>query len=99
MFWLLAPAPGDSAPPLNRLPGVRNDFLAHLEDVQLDAAQPLRLRVDAARSLRELWHLRSEVFRVVALQHSQFEAERRLSDLNHHFPMRTPRSGFGPLNP
>ena len=49
--------------------------------------------------LRELWHLRSELFRQVALQHSQFEAEQRLSRLNRHFPTRAPRSGFAPLNP
>jgi hypothetical protein len=55
--------------------------------------------VDSARSLRELWHLRSEVYRLVALQTSQSEAERRLADLNHHFPTRAPRSGFAPLTP
>lgn len=99
MFWLVAPAPQDCAPPLNRLPGVRDDFLDRLADIQLDSAQPLRLRVDSARSLRELWHLRTEVYRLVALQHSQTEAEQRLAELNHHFPTRAPRSGFAALTP
>jgi hypothetical protein len=99
MFWLVAPAPMDCAPPLNRLPAVRDDFLARLHDVSVEGADALRLRVDSARSLRELWHLRSEVYRLVALQTSQSEAERRLADLNHHFPTRAPRSGFAPLTP
>jgi hypothetical protein len=98
MFWLVAPAPQDCAPPLNRLPAVRDDFLDHLGDVQVDGAQALRLRVNSARSLRELWHLRTEVYRLVALQYSQAEAEQRLSALNHHFPTRAPRSGFAVLS-
>lgn len=98
LFWLLAPAPGDSAPPLNRLPGVRGDFLSCLDDIHLETTNALRVRVDAARSLRELWHLRTELFRQVALQHSQFEAEQRLARLNCHFPTRAPRSGFAPLS-
>jgi hypothetical protein len=99
MCWLVAPAPQDCAPPLSRLPAVRDDFLDRLADVQVDGAQALRLRVDSARSLRELWHLRSEVYRLVALQSSQAEAERRLAALNHHFPTRAPRSGFAALTP
>jgi len=98
LFWLLAPAPGDSAPPLNRLPGVRGDFLSCLDDIHLETTNALRVRVDASRSLRELWHLRTELFRQVALQHSQFEAEQRLARLNCHFPTRAPRSGFAPLS-
>ena len=98
LFWLLAPASGDSAPPLNRLPGVRGDFLSCLDDIHLETTNALRVRVDAARSLRELWHLRTELFRQVALQHSQFEAEQRLARLNCHFPTRAPRSGFAPLS-
>jgi hypothetical protein len=99
MFWLVAPAPQDCAPPLNRLPAVRDDFLDRLDDLQGDAAQALRLRVDTARSLRELWHLRTEVYRLVALQYSQAEAEQRLAALNHHFPTRAPRSGFALQTP
>jgi hypothetical protein len=97
MCWLVAPATQDCAPPLNRLPAVRDDFLDRLADVQVEGAQALRLRVDSARSLRELWHLRTEVYRLVALQYSQGEAEQRLALLNHHFPTRAPRSGFAVL--
>jgi hypothetical protein len=96
-FWLAAPAPQDAAPPVGRLPAVRDDFLAALADVGGDAGPLLRRRIAMARSLRELWHLRAELYRVVAVQHSQAEAETRLSDLNRHFPTRAPRSAFAPL--
>jgi len=96
--WLVAPTPQDSAPPLNRLPRVRSDFMACLADVEHDGVQSLRLRVDSARSLRELWHLRSDLYRLVSLEYSQGEAEHRLAELNPHFPTRAPRSGFTPLS-
>lgn len=97
LFWLMAPAPRDAAPPLDRLPGVRGDFVDSLGDVDHHDAQNLVDRIDLARSLRELWHLRAEVYRLVALHHSQTEAEQRLARLNRHFPTREPRSAFAPL--
>ncbi len=97
MFWLLAPAPRDAAPPLARLPRVRAEFLDCLADVHGSEANALARRVDLARSLRELWHLRTEVYRLVALQHDQLQAESRLERLNRHFPARAPRSAFAPL--
>jgi hypothetical protein len=97
-FWLAAPTDArEAAPPLARLPGVRGDFLAMLADVEGLAGHELKRRVSLSRSLRELWHLRTEVYRLVAVQHSQSEAESRLADLNRHFPTRAPRSGFAPL--
>lgn len=99
MFWLLAPAPQDASPPISRLPAVRDDFLVALADVDGDEARQLKLRVESARSLRELWHLRAAVYRAIAVEHSQAEAERRLAELNPHFPTRAPRSGFAPLTP
>jgi hypothetical protein len=99
VFWLMAPAPMDSAPPLCRLPAVRDDFVASLDDTHGDAACALSERVACARSLRELWHLRAEVYTLVARQHNQLEAERRLMQLNSHFPTRSARSGFMPLLP
>lgn len=97
MFWLMAPAPVDAAPPVNRLPMVRADFLRCLVDVDTAAALPLQQRIDVARSLRDLWHLRAEVYRLVAVAHSQTEAEQRVASLNRHFPTRAPRSQFAPL--
>lgn len=94
MFWLLAPAPQDAAPPLNRLPGVRTEFLQALADIDDGDAEALRWRIHRAASLRELWHLRSEVFSAVGRAHSEALAEQRLTQLNRHFPTRAPRSQF-----
>lgn len=96
-FWLAAPAPGSSAPPASRLPRVREDFLFALSDMGGDEVNGLRRRITHAHSLRELWHLRAEAYRVIGVQHSQAEAQQRLADLNRHFPTRAPRSGFMPL--
>jgi hypothetical protein len=97
LFWLLAPAPHEAAPPLDRLPAVRTDFLAAMADITGDDAEDVRWGVHHARSLRELWHLRTDVFRLVAVASSQAEAEQRLLLLNRHFPTRAPRSQFGAL--
>jgi hypothetical protein len=98
-FWLLAPGPLQSSPGLNRLPPVRQDFIDSLEGIRPEDAGSLCARIGHARSLRELWHLRAELYSVVAISHSQHEAERRLARLNRHFPTRAPRSGFAPLLP
>ena len=97
MFWLIAPSPHEAAPPLNRLPGVRNEFVACLVDLPPNEVEGLIARISMARSLRELWHLRAEVYRLVAVHPSQGEAEVRLNRLNRHFPTRAPRSAFAPL--
>jgi hypothetical protein len=97
MFWLMAPAPHRAAPPLNRLPSVRAEFLASVADLGHDEAERLRWRIHHARSLRELWHLRTDVFSMVAVSCSQREAEQRLLMLNRHFPARAPRSQFAAL--
>ncbi len=97
MFWLLAPAPQEAAPPLNRLPRVRDDFMFAVADLPGEAAHALRHRIQHARSLRDLWHLRTDVFSLVSVEHAQSEAERRLLRLNRHFPMRATRSQFGSL--
>lgn len=93
LFWLLAPAPQEAAPPINRLPGVKSDFLACLNDVESASSDALRSSISASRSLRELWHLRAEVYNAVGRAHSQGEAESRLQRLNRHFPTRAPRPG------
>ncbi len=96
-FWLMSPGPLRASPSLNRLPPVRQDFLDSLSDIAGAGADALNERIGQARSLRELWHLRAELYHVVALSHSQSEAETRVSQLNRHFPTRAPRSGFVPL--
>lgn len=97
LFWLLAPAPQDAAPPSSRLQQVRDDFQDCIVDLSVPEAGEVWDRIGRTYSLRDLWHLRADVYRVVALQHSQAEAERRVQSLNRHFPTRAPRSGFVPL--
>ncbi|MBC7938746.1 MAG: hypothetical protein H7Z19_03115 [Chitinophagaceae bacterium] len=97
MFWLLAPAPQESAPPRNRLPGVRLEFMRALADIDDLDVERVRNRVALSQSLRELWHLRTDVYRAIGLAHTQREAETRLGLLNRHFPCRAPRSQFGAL--
>lgn len=97
LFWLMAPAPQEAAPPLNRLPSVRTEFLHTLADIDSEDAETLRLRIRQCQSLRELWHARAEIFRLVGVAHSQAEAEQRLAQLSRHFPTRAPRSQFAPL--
>jgi hypothetical protein len=93
MFWLMAPAPHDAAPPINRLPGVKRDFLQGLADIEQPSTESLRLAIERARSLRELWHLRVEFHTQVGCAHDEAEAGRRLERLNRHFPTRAPRPG------
>ncbi len=97
LFWLLAPAPQDAAPPLNRLPAVRREFMAVLSDILSESAEPLRASILEAYSLRDLWHLRADIFGVIGRERSQSEAQQRLLLLNRHFPSRAPRSQFAPL--
>jgi hypothetical protein len=82
-----------------RLGQARDDFLQAVQDIRAPQTGLLQGRVRIARSLRELWHLRPEVFNLVALCVSQAEAQCRLDRLNRHFPTRSPRSGFAPLRP
>jgi len=98
LFWLLAPTPGAVSPGAGRLGSVRTDFHACVADlICVPDAGDLVHRIEMARSLRELWHLRPDVYRLVAVEHSQAEAEARVASLNRHFPTRSPRSGFMPL--
>jgi hypothetical protein len=105
--WLMAgwprqPAPQRTAALPQRaalsLETMRQDFIDAVAGIPPAASDDLLDRIHFARGPRELWHLRAEVFRLVALHHSQAEADERLSWLNRHFPTRSARSGFGPLN-
>lgn len=87
-FWVLAPSPTEAAPPINRLPQVRADFLACLDGASGNEACALSLRIERASSLRELWHLRTSLFDCVARHYSQTEAQTRLRRLAHHFETR-----------
>jgi hypothetical protein len=87
-----------STGPTQALDAARQEFIDAIEGCDTPAADALLDRIQDARSLRELWHLRAEVFRLVSLHHSQAEADARLGALNRHFPTRSPRSGFAPLH-
>lgn len=80
--------------PLRR---AQHEFCRSLHDIGGPRCGLLRTRVRAAGSLGDLWHLRSELFAVVALHAGEAEAKRRLRSLAHHFPSRSPGSGFAPL--
>jgi hypothetical protein len=79
-----------------RLKAVREEFSAALDDIDTRPAHDLQQRLLHCRSMRELWHLRSEIFDLVARHLSQAEAQSRLAALNRHFPTRSPGSGFAP---
>lgn len=81
-----------------RTASARSDFYDALADITGADAQLLTRRLERTRSLRELWHLRAVLYNLVATQRDQAEAERRLLVLNRHFPTRSPRSGFAPLD-
>lgn len=91
LFWLIAPSPQEASPPLNRLPGVQREFLLALSDLSGEARDTLHARIARARSLRELWHMRLDVYNLIAVVRSEYIAAERLARLNRHFPTRAPR--------
>ena len=75
------------------LANARLDFADALADVRSTMSVSALDRIAVARSLHELWHLREEVFSLVACRFDQKEAARRLESLDRHFPRRTFRGG------
>ena len=70
----------------------RSEFVAAMDGLlEVDHMDLLR-RAQHARSLRELWHLRSELYTLIARRVSQFEADARLARVNQHFPTRAQRT-------
>ncbi|HZV92323.1 MAG TPA: hypothetical protein VFF72_03845 [Caldimonas sp.] len=70
------------------LAAARLDFADALDDIRNAASLDAKTRIAVTRSLHELWHLREEVFSLVARRHDQSEASRRLARLNRHFLRR-----------
>jgi hypothetical protein len=85
--WLPA-----TARPANRLAQVKQEFRHAAADLPAALLAGLGDRIEAARSLREFWHLRSSLYNALALGLDQTEADRRLLRLNRHFPIRAPRT-------
>ena len=71
----------------------RAEFLRGLTDVQSEIALPLQTAIRRSRTLRDLWHLRTAVYTEVARSHSQYEAERRLAQLDRFFEPQSGRRG------
>lgn len=74
-----------SARHLSDLHTVRSALLAAIEDCQGLKAEQLKLKLGAARHHRDLWMLRSDAYRLIALQHCQAVADERLRHLLHLF--------------
>ena len=82
---------------MSALEAARKDFADALADMDETDAADLRRRGLSARSLRELWHLRADLYSVVARHRNQPEAIRRVDLVNRHFPVRTmPTTTAGP---
>ena len=60
---------------------LRQLTLALLHDCSGTACERLRLRIRGARNAQELWMIRSEVFQLIASQHCQSQAARRINEL------------------
>lgn len=73
---------------------IRQEFTDSLNDINTEPAAELRAQIERARSPRELWHLRSALYTLVATQHSESQALLRMGRLNRHFPNRTLRYGL-----
>lgn len=73
---------------------MRDAFVQALDDLDTEAAQALREQIARARSPRELWHLRPAVYTLIATQHSEAQAQSRMTTLNHLFPLRTLCAGL-----
>lgn len=91
-LWELDEAQPQSTP-MTGLVKVKAEFASALWDLQSMRANQVRDMIDRARSLRELWHLRADVFRVVAVHRGQVEAQQRLDGLDSHFPVRSSGKG------
>ena len=86
-LWDMDESPRRPAPTTG-LPLARNEFHTAIWDLQSLRANHLREQIAHAKSLRELWHLRADVFKLIAMHRGQAEAQARLERLDEHFPVR-----------
>ena len=77
---------------LRRLPQIRADFERALSDIRSQEAAQVLEQICHAQSLRDLWHLRMNIYIAIARQRCQDEAHRRLAGLDRHFPIQLERS-------
>ncbi len=74
---------------------VRREFVDSLRDIRTQQAGDLLGRIRTARSMRDLWHLRTEIYNLVSRHRDESEATYRLMRLNRFFPQRVSRPGMG----
>ncbi len=87
----------EAAPSLRTpLERARAEFVGAMAGLVDSATTDLLRRAQHARSLRELWHLRSELYTVIARRVSQAEADKRMARVNQFFPTRTQRTSVMP---
>lgn len=86
--YQMADGPAEPAP----VQAARLAFVAALRDVHSPHANDLARRAMGAVSLRELWHLRNELFTLVSVQHCESVGHDRLGELNRFFPVRSQSS-------
>jgi hypothetical protein len=91
--WLVGNDAGVAPALRTPLERARTEFLAAMAGVIDVDTNDLLNRAQHARSLRELWHLRSELYTMIARRVSQKEADVRLARVNQHFPSRAHRTG------
>lgn len=77
----------------------RDDFCAVLADLHGDSVADLRERARFAQSLRELWHLRAELYSLISYHLDQASAEERLARVNRHFPAQAKTMSPPPTTP
>lgn len=81
------------------LEAARAAFCAALQDVDPQRARACLEQIGQARSLHELWHLRSPVYSLVSHRHAQGEANQRMAALDQLFSKRQRRRATLPLRP
>ncbi len=84
----LADRPEVRPPPVD-LNQVRRALLQAVEDCGGLPARRLQSRILEARNQRDLWLMRSDAYRLIALQHCQAVADQRIQRLLHLFEGRS----------
>lgn len=93
-WWSKLAHHGEALPrPAAQIQAVREVFFVSLADLAPEYTFELRQRIERARSLRELWHLRADAFNMLSRHRGQTFAHARLDAINANFPTRVPQSG------
>jgi hypothetical protein len=79
--WLNSQTSDLAEPHEATLDEVRDAVLATLKDCDGAACERMRWRLRAAQTAKDLWLLRSEIFRTVSAQHCQAVAATRINAL------------------